>query len=489
MSEETFNQRKRVLVVDDEPDMQMLLAKILAKKGGYEVRQADSGGKGLEVIAAWRPDVVLTDVKMPGMDGVEFFGRLKAIDPTMTTIIMTGYGTVEMAVATLKNGAYDFFQKPFDNDQILHAVARAMERTELLREKQKFEELRLQLSDCNDFQGLIGRSRKLLQVEDLLRRLAPSDMTVLIRGESGTGKEVAARALHAMSGRAGRRMVTVNCPALPEQILESELFGYCKGAFTGADRDKDGLFVEANHSTLLLDEVADIPISIQTKLLRVLQEKEIQPLGQTKTYAVDVRVVASTNQDIEAKIARGEFREDLFYRLNVMTVTMPSLEEMRDDIPLLIHHFLKKYRHEYERPELEFSDEALQLLLHRLWRGNVRELQNTVNRAVLLASDRRIEKKDLMLEALPSCNCAGSSDGFPGDLMDLDYARAKEAVLQEFTTSYLQAAISRTGGNISLAAKKCGMERQALQRLLRRYNVSVQDLRRSPASQNQSVSS
>jgi len=482
MNEKLSAPHRRVLVVDDEPDMQNLLSKILTKKGGYDVRTADSGDRGLEIIALWRPDVILTDIKMPGMDGVQFFGRLKEIDSTMTTIIMTGFGTVEMAVQTLKDGVYDFFQKPFDNDQILHAVARAMERTELLRDKQKFDELRDQLTGSGDFHGFVGNSPRLLQVEDLLRRLGPSNMTVLIRGESGTGKELAARALHALSPRAAKRMVTVNCPALPEHILESELFGYCKGAFTGADRDKDGLFVEANHSTILLDEIADIPISIQTKLLRVLQEKEIQPLGQTKTYSVDVRVVASTNQDIEAKIARGEFREDLFYRLNVVTVTMPSLDETRSDIPLLIHFFLKKYRKEYDRPEVEFSDDAIQMLLHRQWRGNVRELQNTINRAVLLGTGPRIEKNDLMLDSQNHCaeNCkTGTCSTLFEQLQQLDYAGAKEVVLQEFTSSYLRTAVSNTGGNISLAAKNCGMERQALQRLLRRYKIAAEDFRRT----------
>ena len=466
-----------VLIVDDEPDMQTLLAKILVKKGGYQVFQADSGEKGLEIVRSRQPAVVLTDVKMPGMDGVEFFRRLQEIDSTITTIIMTGYGTVEMAVQTLKNGVYDFFQKPFDNDQILHAVARAMERTELLREKRQFEELRRQLPENRDSFGFIGNSPRLLQVQDLLRRLAPSTMTVLIRGESGTGKELAARALHAMSNRAKRRMVTVNCPALPEHILESELFGYCKGAFTGADRDKDGLFIEADHSTILLDEIADIPVSVQTKLLRVLQEKEIQPLGQTKTYAVDVRVVASTNQDIESKIARGEFREDLFYRLNVMTVNMPNLKEMQSDIPLLIHHFLKKYRQEYDLPELEFSEKAVRLLLHRSWRGNVRELQNTINRAALLCSGSRIEVKDLMLEAQSENPVENLASGSFDHLQHLDYAAAKEAVLTEFTETYLRSAIGRAQGNISMAAKACGMERQALQRLLRRFHISVEAFR------------
>ena len=476
MNELTGNSSRRVLIVDDEPDMRRLLARLLVKKGGYEVLEADSGAVGLVIVREWLPDVVLTDVKMPGMDGVEFFRRLKEVDPTISTIIMTGYGTVEMAVEALKTGVYDFFQKPFDNDQILHAVARAMERTWLLRENRRFHELQ-QNPERGDFFGFIGNAPRLLEAEDLLRRLAPSDMTVLIRGESGTGKEVAARALHAMSGRAGRRMVTVNCPALPENILESELFGYCKGAFTGADRDKVGLFVEAHRSTILLDEIADIPVSIQTKLLRVLQEKEIQPLGQTRTIPVDVRVVASTNQDIEAKIARGEFREDLFYRLNVVTVRMPSLEEIRSDIPLLIHHFLGKYRTEYERPEHEFSEEAIQLLLRRPWRGNVRELQNTINRAVLLGAGPTLDKKDLRLDV----QAQGSTNAHPDLCFDqvqhLDYAGAKEAVLKEFTASYLRAALGRTKGNISLAAKNCGMERQALQRLLRRYQIAISDFR------------
>ncbi len=473
-SEESQIPARKVLVVDDEPDMQSLLARILGKKCGYEVRQANSGDQGLEVVALWPPDVVITDIKMPGIDGAEFFQRLKEIDPTISTIIMTGFGTVEMAVRLLKEGVYDFFQKPFDNTQIIHAVARAMERTELLRDKRRFAELRQQLSGGREFQGFIGASPPLLAVQDLLRRVARSSMTVLIRGESGTGKELAARALHALSDRAGRRMVTVNCPALPEHILESELFGYARGAFTGADRDKDGLFLEANHSTLLLDEVADIPVSIQTKLLRVLQEKEIQPLGQTRTRKVDVRVLASTNQDIEAKIARGEFREDLFYRLNVLTLTMPTLEDIRADLPLLIDHFLKKYRLEYQRPELEFSTGAFQELLRRPWRGNVRELQNTINRAVLICRGQEIDEKDLMLEAPPTP--AAAAGGYPR-ILPLDYAGAKEVVLREFTTTYLGTAISRSGGNISLAAKECGMERQALQRLLRRYQIDADSFR------------
>ena len=462
---------KRVLVVDDEPDMLALLTRLLEKKCGYETRQAASASNALEMIVFWRPDVVLTDIRMPGFDGMDFSRRLQEIDPTITVIVMTGYGSVEMAVRAMKEGVFDFFEKPFDNDQIVFAVTRAMEHTELLREQRRFHELQHQIAGSVEFHGFIGSSPKLLQMQDLLRRIAPSCMTVLIRGESGTGKELAARALHAMSNRAERRMVIVNCPALPEHILESELFGYAKGAFTGAERDKDGLFLEANGSTILLDEVADIPIPIQTKLLRVLQEKEIQPLGQTRTYEVDVRVISSTNQDIEAKIARGEFREDLFYRLNVMTVTMPNIEEIRPDIPLLINHFLMRYRAEHSRPDLELSDEALHALTHHHFRGNVRELQNVINRAVLLGSGKKIRKKDLMLDDAATQESQASLDFFER-LQHVPYAEAKEMMMREFTRSFLGEHLRLSGGNITAAARRCGIERQALQRLLRRYQLS-----------------
>jgi DNA-binding NtrC family response regulator len=463
---------RRALLVDDERDMLTLLAKVLTRKCGCAVTTATSAEEALALVRADPPEVVLTDIKMPGMDGLELLRQLGSVTPAVTTILMTGHGTIDMAVQALKDGAYDFIEKPFDNERIIGTVLRAIERTRLLRENLQ---LHHRLGEEGDLLGFVGRSRRLLETVDLLRRVAPSNVTVLIRGESGTGKELAARALHTLSGRAERPMITVNCPALPEQILESELFGYRRGAFTGADRDKTGLFVEADGSTILLAEIADIPVSVQTKLLRVLQEKEVQPLGQNRTATVDVRVVASTNQDLEAKIRRGEFREDLFYRLNVMTVTMPSLAQMVSDVPLLAQHFLEKYSREHGRDHLEFSDEALQCLLRRKWPGNVRELENTVNRAVLLCPGSIIEPTDLggpvEEERCPFL------EGDQAQWLRMSYKEAKNAVLEQFNSAYLGETLSAANGNITLAARTCGMERQALQRLLKRYRIDTRSHR------------
>jgi DNA-binding NtrC family response regulator len=467
-------QAKRLLIVDDEPDLLDLLKKVLSKKCACEVALTTSSVEALELVKNWEPDVVLTDIIMPDMDGIQLLQTITTIDPSISTIIMTGYGTIEIAVQALKNGAYDFFEKPFDNNKISQVVKRAMERTHLLRENLRLQQ---RLTKSSELTGFIGQSPQLQQTIALLARLGKSDATVLIRGESGTGKEVAARTIHAMSKRAEKKMIVVNCPALPEQILESELFGYCKGAFTGADRDKTGLFLAADGSTILLDEIADIPLSLQTKLLRVLQEKEIQPLGQTKTIKVDVRVLAATNQDLEAKIAKGEFREDLFYRLNVMTVTLPTLAEIKEDIPLLAQHFLVLYAREYDREGMELTPEALQCLMRRQWNGNVRQLQNIINRAVLLSDNGIITPHDLAGHEKNTDKGVEATDQIPACVYHLSYRQAKEQVIAPFTKTYLKRCLEVSRGNVSAAAKASDMERQAFQRLMRRYDIDADAFR------------
>jgi DNA-binding NtrC family response regulator len=384
---------------------------------------------------------------------------------------MTGYGTIDMAVRALKDGAYDFLQKPFDKDHIVKVIRNGLERTALLRANYQ---LREKLSDLAQPEGFVGQSPALKRVLDLLARVADTDATVLIRGESGTGKELAARALHNLSNRKKRPMITVNCPALPENVLESELFGYSKGAFTGATQEKKGLFLEAHGSTILLDEIADIPVSIQTKLLRVLQEKEIQPLGQNKTIKVDARVVASTNQDLEAKIRLGEFREDLFYRLNVVSAKMPCLEEMKEDVPLLIHHFLAQFKRQYDRNDLVLSPEVLQYLYRRKWPGNVRELQNNVKRIVLLAARGYVDLADINIPAVTSRQHPANQFE---ELYSADYNEAKAEIVAQFSISYLRNLLRRHEGNVTKAAADCGLERQALQRIMRRYDIVSTDFK------------
>ncbi len=464
-------QEPKILLVDDEPAMLDMLKRVILRKCPCKLKVTTSGIQAISILKEWSPDVLITDIKMPDLDGLELLRRVKEFDESVSVIIMTGYGTIEIAVEALKEGAYDFFQKPFDNDRLVHTIKRSLERTRLLRENRRLQE---RIEGQTSFHGIVGRSQKLRNVIDLISKVADTDVTVLIRGESGTGKELAARALHMMSSRSKRKMITINCPALPEHILESELFGYKKGAFTGAEHDKQGLFVAADGSTILLDEIGDIPIPIQTKLLRVLQEKEIRPLGQTRDIKVDVRVVASTNQDLESKIKEGLFREDLFYRLNVVTITMPSLAEIPEDIPILANHFLKLYSKEYNRTDLEFSPHALKCMMQRPWKGNVRELQNVIKKAVLLCTGSQISPSDLQVSDGNGDNANGIT--LPC-LSHLGYKEAKEEILTFFSRAYISQALKKSKGNVTLAAKNSGLERQALQRLMRRYGLNSSDFK------------
>jgi DNA-binding NtrC family response regulator len=462
-----------VLLVDDEPDMLSMLKLVVEKKCGCSVITAPSGRIALELLRESRPDVIVSDIKMPDLDGLELLREIKSFDQTVSVVMMTGYGTIDMAVQALKDGAYDFLQKPFDKDHIIRVIQNCLERTTLLRTNMQLQE---RLKNLSLPEGFVGQSSPLKRALELIRRVADTDATVLIRGESGTGKEVAARALHKLSRRSQQQMVVVNCPALPENVLESELFGYAQGAFTGATHSKKGLFLEANGSTILLDEVADIPVSIQTKLLRVLQEKEIHPLGQNRTLKVDVRVVASTNQDLEAKIRAGEFREDLFYRLNVVTVVMPSLEEIAEDIPLLVHHFLSIFKQRYKREDLNLPPEVLNYLYNRKWQGNVRELQNSLKRIVLLSTDSKIDMPELTaLLQDGTRQLENRKNADYKSVYEMSYNDAKTEIVRQFSSDYLSNLLSVHRGNVTKAATSCGLERQALQRLLRRYGIVSAD--------------
>jgi len=458
-----------ILIVDDDRDMLSMLERLIRKKCRCEVKIAPSGEAAWQLLADWQPNLVLTDIKMPGLDGLALLQNIKAQYPAIAVIMMSGYGTVESAIAALKNGAYDFIQKPFDNEHLLHTLQRCLEHLCLLEKNRR---LQSRLVDQEAFPGFTGASAKIKEVYGLIGRLADTDVTVLIRGESGTGKELAARALHGLSARNKRPMVTVNCPALPEHILESELFGYVRGAFSGAIHDKKGLFLEANGSTLLLDEIGDLPIALQTKLLRVLQEKEIMPLGQTKSLAVDVRVLASTNQNLEEKMRQGLFREDLFYRLNVVTITMPPLRNRAEDIPALAQHFLTTFAKEYDRDGLIFAADAVPALAKRHWKGNVRELQNVIKRAVLLAEGSPISAGQL---AEPESEAAPLP--LPKNLHGLPYNLAKQRLVEDFSAAYLTEALQQNNGNITAAAQASGMNRQAFQKLMRRFALDAERFR------------
>ncbi|MDG4475784.1 sigma-54-dependent transcriptional regulator [Thiovibrio frasassiensis] len=463
-----------VLIVDDDLDMLAMLERVVRKKCRCEVKTAPSGEKAWEILQEWHPDLVLTDIKMPGLDGLTLLKNIKKEYPAVAVVMMSGHGTVESAITALKNGAYDFIQKPFDQEHLLHILQRCLEHLCLLEKNRR---LQSRLADQESFPGFIGRSSKIKEVYRLIGRLADTDVTVLIRGESGTGKELAARSLHGLSARNKKPMVTVNCPALPEQILESELFGYAKGAFSGANHDKKGLFLEANTSTILLDEIGDLPIALQTKLLRVLQEKEIMPLGQTKSLAVDVRVLASTNQDLEEKMRQGLFREDLFYRLNVVTITVPPLRERPEDIPPLAQHFLALFAKEYNHEGLIFAADALPSLVKRHWKGNVRELQNVIKRAVLLADDEIPISAGQLRE--PETE-APASQTIDHDLHGLHYNLAKQQLVEEFSAAYLTHALQQKCGNVTAAALASGMNRQAFQKLMRRFGLVADKFRTQP---------
>ncbi|OGL07308.1 MAG: histidine kinase, partial [Candidatus Rokubacteria bacterium RIFCSPLOWO2_02_FULL_71_18] len=374
---------QRVLVVDDEPDMVENCARIL-KRAGLQCLTATDPRRALALVETERPDLLLTDVKMPGMDGMELLRRAREVDPALPVVLITAFATIESAVAAIKDGAFDYLPKNFSVEQLRVAVERGLRQRELQLENRN---LRDQLQGTLGFENILGRSPAMAKVFELVRKAARSEANILVIGESGTGKELIARAIHANSPRAAQPFVPVDCASLPEQLLESELFGHEKGAFTGAVKGKRGLMEVADRGTLFLDEIAEMPVALQVKLLRALQERQLRRVGGTATIDVDARVVSATNRDLRAAVAKGQFREELYYRVNVIEIPLPPLRDRAGDVRLLAHAFLKRYGGERVRA---FEEAALETLEAWAWPGNVRELQNVVERACALADGDRV---------------------------------------------------------------------------------------------------
>lgn len=461
---------RSILVVDDEPDMLVLLKRSLEPDLKCRVTTASSGSEVLQHISQSRFELILADIKMPGMDGLELLELIKRDHPEQTVVMMTGHGSIETAVEAMKHGAYDFITKPFDHDALVLRLEKALERSTLIKENLR---LKKESRTSHVFQDLVGKSAVMLRVFETIRMVANTEFTVLITGESGTGKDLTARAIHALSLRSEGPYVPVNCPTVPEQILESELFGYKKGAFTHATQNKIGLFQEANTGTIFLDEIGDVSPAIQTKLLRVIQEKEIKPLGDNRTISVDVRIISSTNQNLREKIRQGAFREDFFYRLNVLPIKLPPLRERREDIPLIVGHILAKHCRKLSKPLKTISPELMDMLVERQWDGNVRELENVIIQGILFSGGDEILPRDVGLERHPSAPACPGDESFSG----LMYKEAKEKNMQQFNNAYIGRLLAETGGNVSQAARLCGLERQSLQQIMRRYGIAADEYR------------
>lgn len=460
----------RLLIVDDEVDFGKGIARHVGSAfDNITVERAENGPQGLEKVNAFFPDVMLLDLHMPGMHGLEVLEEALRRTPDLTVIVLTAHGTVETAVQSLKAGAWDFLTKPVRREDLLRCVAKACERSRLLGENKRLTTLMAQ-SDLN--RTLVGDTPVMRRLKEGIQVIASSSYTVLIRGESGTGKELVAKSIHALSDRRHKPLSSVNCPAIPEQLLESELFGHIKGAFTGATATRKGLFADSSGSTLVLDEIGDIPMSVQTKLLRALQEGEVRPVGSSHALKVDTRIIAATNQDLEQKIRAGAFREDLFYRLNVLPLRIPPLRERREDIPLLAGLFLSQTCREINVAEKSFSTSAISVLCRRDWPGNVRELQNVVRRTALFCSGPIVEPVHLGFDGV-------SDDAWnPPAAEAASYKEAKGKLVDSFTRQYVTDLLRKNGGNVSEAARLSGLERVSLQKILKRLGIDPATFRR-----------
>jgi two-component system response regulator PilR (NtrC family) len=456
---------KRILVVDDEQSMRELLA-IMLRKDGFDVVAAESRAQAAAVLARGPVDLIVTDVKLPDGDGIEILRHVKAAAPETVVIVMTAFGSTETAVAALKLGAYDYLIKPFDVDELKIVVRNALERQQLQQENLL---LKAEFRTQHGLDRIVGVSPGMVAVFNLVRSVAGTTSTVLISGESGTGKELVAKAIHALSPRRDAPFVSVNCAALPENLLESELFGHMKGAFTDAHQNKKGLFEAAHRGTLFLDEVGETPPAMQVKLLRALQEKKIRRVGATEETEIDVRLVAATNRPLEGLLREGRLREDLFYRLNVIPIHLPPLRERREDIPLLAESFLRRFSQEMGKNVVKISTEAMQRLARHAWPGNVRELENVIERAVALEAHEAVLPERLpealLADASPA-TVAAPAAAPAGDGFNLDQH------LRGIEMSLVRQALEQEGWSRTEASRRLGITPRSLRYLMRKHGLS-----------------
>jgi DNA-binding NtrC family response regulator len=450
-----MREKNRILIIEDDKRLREVLKKILNREG-FDVEISGDGASGIREIKKDSFDIALTDLKMPGMDGIEVLKAIKKISLQTYVIIMTAYGTIDSAVEAIKNGAFDYITKPFKTEEILIVIKKALEDIAL---RKKIEYLTQQVEQRYKFDNIIGKSKAMQDVFEIIRRVSKTDTTVLITGKTGTGKELVAKAIHFNSKRKEKPFVVVNSSAIPKTLLESELFGYVKGAFTGALRDKRGLFQEAHQGTLFLDEIGEIPPSVQVKLLRAIEDQIITPVGGTKGEKVDIRLLAATNHDLQEEVRKESFRSDLYYRLRVMSIHLPELKQRTEDIPLLANHFLKKYSRSLEKEVRTISKETLNLLLDYDWPGNVRELEHAVERAVLVC-----DSEDILPEHLPP------EIQFPEERR-IRQAGEEGRSLEAMEKEYIKMILKKTGGHKSKTASILGMDRRTLYRKLKKYDI------------------
>jgi DNA-binding NtrC family response regulator len=451
---------RSILIVEDDANLSMVLSRIL-ERDGHEVAAAGTVREGIERLQRETPGIVLTDIYLPDGKGIEILEHAKSVSGEIDVIVMTANATVESAIEAMKKGAHDYLLKPFQGDELILTVRKIFERKALIAENLYLKE---GLKSRYRYSELIGKSPKMAELFAVIANVANSRSSVLIQGESGTGKELIARAIHFSGSRADKMFVPINCSAIPENLLESELFGHVKGAYTGATEGKKGLFEHADRGTLFLDEIGDLSRALQAKLLRVLEDGRIRRVGDLKELGVDVRILAATNKDIAELIRKGEFREDLFYRLSVIPVIVPPLRDRRDDIKVLAEHFVKQFGAGKDSG-IAFTKEALEILKDYPWPGNVRELKNLVERLSILKPGKTIAPEDLPGEM------AGNGGPSPHAAEGLHYQDARNRVLDAFNRAFIADALKDSGGNVSKASEAIGMDRGNFQRLMRRYGI------------------